>query len=144
MLCVTSSSSHYLENDYFAIICLEIKCPGWCDKAVGLAHHTFPKTSHQSQRVQEMDSGHHSQQLCTPNKEEQLYMGRCIYCVLQKSPMLSSHYLFHPLLCKWKLALTPKIACILFLWLGVGLSTSWGNARGYIRITILLWWTLRK
>ncbi len=60
-----TSSSHYLENDYSPIICLEVKCPGWGDEAVSLVHHVFTETPHQSQRVKEMDSGHHGQQLPT-------------------------------------------------------------------------------
>lgn len=65
-----TSSSHYLENYHFAIICLEVKCPGWGDEAVSLAHHVFPETPHQSQWVQEMDPGHHCQQLPTKTNKQ--------------------------------------------------------------------------
>lgn len=63
-------SPHYLENDHFAIICLEVKRPGWSDETVSLAHHVFPETPHQSQRVQDMDSGYHHQQLPTKTNEQ--------------------------------------------------------------------------
>lgn len=53
----------YLENDNFSIIRLEIEGPGGCDEAVGLTHYIIPKTSNQSQRVQEMNPGHHGIQL---------------------------------------------------------------------------------
>lgn len=60
----------YLENDHFAIICLEVECPGGSDEAVGLVHHILPKSSDQSQGVQQVNPWHHGLQL--HNKEAML------------------------------------------------------------------------
>lgn len=59
----------YLENDNFSIIRLEIESPGRSDEAVGLTHYIIPKTSNQSQRVQEMNPGHQGIQLWTKKRE---------------------------------------------------------------------------
>lgn len=60
----------YLENDNFAIISLEVERPCGRDEAVGLIHHILPKTSDQSQRVQEVNPGHHGFQLGRGKKQQ--------------------------------------------------------------------------
>lgn len=118
----------YLENDNFSIIRLEIESPGGSDEAVGLTHYIIPKTSNQSQRVQEMNPGHHGIQLWKKKKRRRVQLNMLF--VHERCPnAYNDQYLLHPLLSDRKLIMTAHVARILLIGLGVGFMTSCTSLR---------------